>query len=278
MPRLTAILITRDEATHIAEALASVAWADERIVVDSRSTDDTVALARAAGAHVEVREWPGYGPQRNHAASLAAHDWILALDADERVTPELAAEIQALLRDTPSAVAYRIPRVTRYLGRWLRTTDWYPDWQLRLYDRRRAAWNLRPVHESVAADGPVGRLRGEIQHLAYRDLSHHVDTINRYTTLAAARLFDEGRRSGPVRAAAHALLAFLRNYVLRRGALDGAAGFVVSAMNAYYVWLKLVKLWAFQRGEEGPSDPRIASHAASPPSARDDGATPGGRR
>ena len=255
MAGLTATLLTRDEARNIADALASVAWADERIVVDSRSSDETVAVARAAGARVDVRDWPGYGAQRNHAASLAAHDWILALDADERVTPELAAEIRALLQGTPAAAGYRLPRVTYYLGRWMRTTDWYPDWQLRLYDRRRAAWNTRPVHESVEVRGPVARLRGELRHHAYRDLAHHLDTINRYTTLAAGQMAAEGRRTTPAAATVHAAAAFLRNYVLRRGLLDGAPGFVVSGMNAYYVWLKFVKLWALRHEGQLPPGP-----------------------
>lgn len=266
MPGLTAIIITRDEARHIGAALASVAWADERIVVDSQSQDDTVALATAAGARVDVRDWPGYGAQRNHAAGLAAHDWILALDADERVTPELAEEVKALLQGAPAAAGYRIPRVTRYLNRWIRSTDWYPDWQLRLYDRTRAAWNTRPVHESVDCRGPVGRLRGELQHYAYRDIAHHLDTINRYTTLAAGHLAAEGRRSSPARATAHAVAAFLRNYLLRRGVTDGAAGFVVSGMNAYYVWTKLVKLWALRH--EGPMPPGPAPGTTSQPGPR----------
>lgn len=254
MPGLTVIVITRNEARHITAALDSVAWADERIVVDSHSGDDTVALAQAAGARVDVRDWPGYGAQRNHAAALAAHDWILALDADERVTPALAEEIRQLLSGTPAAVGYRIPRVTRYLGRWIRSTDWYPDWQLRLYDRRHARWNDLPVHESVVTEGAVGRVRGEFEHYAYRDLSHHLDTINRYTTLAAARLALQGRRGGPLAAGVHAGFAFLRNYVLRHGFTDGAPGLVVSMMNAYYVWLKLLKAWELQRGGgEGPS-------------------------
>ena len=248
MPGLTVILITKDEERHVAEALASVSWADERIVVDSGSTDRTVELSRAAGARVEVREWPGYGAQRNHAARLAAHDWILALDADERITPALASEIRQVLAQEPVAAGFRVPRVTWYLGRWIRTTDWYPDWKLRLYDRRRARWNDAPVHESVQADGPVLPLRGEIEHRAYRDLAHHVATINRYTTLAAAALAAEGRRAGPLVATGHAVAAFLRNYVLKRGCLDGSAGLVISAMNAYYVWLKHVKLWEITRG------------------------------
>lgn len=257
MPDLSVILITRDEAQHIRAALDSVAWADERIVIDSGSTDGTVALAREAGARVEVREWPGYGAQRNYAAAQARNDWILALDADERVTPALASEIQQLLSSAPETPGFRIPRVTRYLGRWLRTTDWYPDWQLRLYDRRRARWSLDLVHESVRVDGAYGHLRGELEHHAYRDIAHHVATINRYTSLAARRLAAEGRRSSPPGAALHALAAFARNYVMRRGFADGAVGFVVSVANSYYVWLKLVKLWELNRGpgaEGGPGD------------------------
>ena len=131
-------IITRNEAAHVADAIDSVAWADEIVVVDSESTDDTAAIAARHHRRVFVRAWPGYVAQKNYAASIATHDWILSLDADERVTPALAAEIKALLATIPSHAAYRMPRVTWHLGRWIRTTDWYPDYQLRLYDRRPA--------------------------------------------------------------------------------------------------------------------------------------------
>jgi glycosyltransferase involved in cell wall biosynthesis len=245
--KLTVTVITKDEAEHIGEALDSVAWADERLVIDSHSTDDTVAIARARGARVEQRAWPGYSDQKNYAASLATHDWILSLDADERVTPELADEIRALLVEAPSARGYRIPRATRYLGQWIRTTDWYPDYQLRLYDRRAGRWNGRRVHESVALEGSPGRLRHELQHFAYRDISHHLDTINRYTTLAAEQAHQHGLRSGPGRAVIHANAAFLRNYLLRRGILQGSVGLAISVLNSYYVFLKLIKLWEMGR-------------------------------
>lgn len=138
---------------------------------------------------------------------------------------------------------YRIPRVTFHLGRWLRSTDWYPDFQLRLYDRRRARWTGRHVHESVKVDGPVGQLRGEILHYAYRDLSHHLQTMDRYTALAARQMFEDGRRAGWWDLATRPPAAFLRNYVLRGGFRDGVPGLIVSAMNARYVGLKLAKLW-----------------------------------
>jgi glycosyltransferase involved in cell wall biosynthesis len=247
--KLTVTVITHNESAHIGEALDSVAWADERLVIDSHSTDDTVAIARARGARVEVRDWPGYSDQKNHAAGLASHDWILSIDADERVTPELAAEIRALLAQEPAARGYRIPRVTSYLGAWIRTTDWYPDYQLRLYDRRAGRWNGRPVHESVALDGEPGRLTNDLQHYAYRDISHHLATIDRYTTLAARQAFAEGRRAGVWGAVLHAKAAFLRNYLLRRGITQGGVGLVVSILNAYYVFLKFAKLWELGRQE-----------------------------
>src|SRR6202030_4030816 len=146
------------------------------------STDDTVAIARQHTDRVIVREWPGYAAQKNYAASVASHDWILSLDADERVTPELAAEIKSTLAGPPPCRGYRMPRVTSHLGRSIPTTDWYPDDQVRLCDRGAAEWAGRHVHESVSVHGPVGPLRGELQHFAYRDIADHLDTIDRYTT------------------------------------------------------------------------------------------------
>ena len=247
MAPVSVTIITRDEAAHIAAVLRSVSWADEVIVVDSESRDDTVAIARRHATQVVVRPWPGYGAQKNFAAGLASHDWILSIDADERVTPALAENIVRALHSNPTAAAFRIPRVTYHLGRWIRSTDWYPDHQLRLYDRRRARWNTRPVHEALIVDGDVQLLRGELQHLAYRDLSHHLATIDRYTSLAAAVMYEEGRRTRALDLVLHPPLAFFRNYVLRRGFRDGAAGLIVSLLNSYYVMLKFAKLWELQR-------------------------------
>jgi glycosyltransferase involved in cell wall biosynthesis len=240
--RVTATVITFNEAANIEAALASLGFADEIVVVDSESTDDTVAIARRFTDKVFVRPWPGYIAQKNFAAEQASHDWIFSLDADERVSPPLADEIRGLPAEDAVA-GYRIPRVTFHLGRWLRSTDWYPDHQLRLYDRRRGRWAGRHVHESVRADGTVARLSGEILHYAYRDLSHHLQTMDRYTTLAARQLFEDGRRAGWWDLALHPPAAFLRNYLLRGGFRDGVPGLIVSAMNARYVGLKLAKLW-----------------------------------
>ena len=239
---VTATVITFNEAANIRAALESLSWADEIVVVDSQSTDGTPDLARQFTEKVIVRPWPGYSAQKNFAAGEATHDWIFSLDADERVTPDLAGEIAGVL-GAPRAVGYRVPRVTFHLGRWIRSTDWYPDYQLRLYDRRRARWAGTYVHESVQADGAVSDLRGELLHYAYRDLAHHFQTMDRYTTLAARQMFEEGRRAGWVDLAVHPPAAFLRNYVLRGGFRDGVPGLIVSAMNARYVGLKFAKLW-----------------------------------
>ena len=240
---VTATVITFNEAANIQAALESLSWADEIIVVDSESADATVSIARQFTDRVIVRPWPGYIAQKNFAAEQAAHDWIFSLDADERVSPPLASEIAGVITAGPAAAGYRVPRVTFHLGRWIRSTDWYPDYQLRLYDRRRGRWAGKYVHESVQAEGPVIDLRGELLHYAYRDLAHHLQTMDRYTSLAAQQMFEEGRRAGFFDLAVHPPAAFFRNYVLRGGFRDGVPGLIVSAMNARYVGLKFAKLW-----------------------------------
>jgi hypothetical protein len=192
---------------------------------------------------VLVRPFPGYAAQKNFASQQASHDWILSLDADERVSPDLQTEIQRVLAIDPEPAGYRIPRVTFHFGRWIRSTDWYPDHQLRLYDRRRAEFAGRLVHESVRAQGAVGHLRGELQHYAYRDVAHHLQTMDRYSTLAAQQMYEDGRRASWVDILITPRLTFFRNYILRGGFRDGMAGLVISAMNSYYVGLKFAKLW-----------------------------------
>jgi glycosyltransferase involved in cell wall biosynthesis len=247
VPRVTVTIITLNEAAHIADAVDSAAWADEVIVVDSGSVDDTLSIARAKGARTETRGWTGYVDQKNFAAGLASHDWIFSLDADERIPPALASEVRALLSAEPSCGGYRVPRVTYHLGRWIRTTDFYPDYQTRLYDRRQARWHGRHVHESVKVEGQSGQLTTELEHYSYRDLSDHLDRINAYSTLAARQMYESGRRARAFHLLLHPPAAFLRNYILRRGFLDGTAGLTLSIVNAYSVFLKFAKLWELQR-------------------------------
>lgn len=280
VPKVTATVITRNEASNIEAALASVQWADEIVVVDSESSDETVARARRFTGRVETRAWPGYSAQKNYAASIAANDWILSLDADERVSPELAAEIQSLLASEPAHRGYRIPRISHYLGKWIRGTDWYPDYQLRLYDRRAGTWNGRRVHESVTLSGEPGVLRHHLQHFPYRDISDHLSTIDRYTTLAAEQMRAEGQVPSVLSVALHPPFAFLRNYLLRGGFRCGGAGLIVSALNSYYVFLKLAKAREPRTSAPRTSDlaPRAADVAprASAAGPADSGqATPG---
>jgi glycosyltransferase involved in cell wall biosynthesis len=254
VPKLTVTVITRDEAANIDAALASVAWADEILVVDSGSTDDTVAIAKRHTSRVFVRDWPGFVAQKNWATDQASHDWILSLDADERVPAALAAEIQSVLASEPPARGYRVPRVSFYLNRWLRSTDWYPDYQLRLYDRRVARWIGAYIHEGVKVNGTLGRLRQELQHFPCRDISDHLQSIDRYTALAARQMKEAGKQVGVGMLLTRPLAAFLRNYLLRGGWRDGAAGLIVSVMNSYYVFLKFAKLWELCRGgRDAPS-------------------------
>jgi glycosyltransferase involved in cell wall biosynthesis len=269
--KLTVTVITHNEAPHLGEALESVSWADEIIVIDSESTDETVATARRYTPHVEVRPWMGYGTQKNYAHDRASHDWILSIDADERVTPRLADEIRSLLQVGPRAKGYRISRVSHYLGRWIRSTDWYPDYHVRLYDRRAAQWSEHQVHESIDCQGRVETLRGELLHYPYRDISEHLTKIDRYTTLVAEQWAAEGRTTSALAAFIYPRLAFLRNFVLRRGFLDGHTGLLISTLNSYYVFLKYAKL--YEMSQAARTEP-----ASSPPDQSRSGSAPANRR
>jgi len=250
---LSAVLTTHNEEARLPAALESVRFCDEVVVVDDGSTDRTREIAEQAGARVVVNSpWPGFAAQRNRALQEASHDWVLSLDADERVTPALRDEIERLRGDGLRHAGYRIPRVAFYLGRWIRGTDWYPDWQLRLFDRRRGRWKEALVHESARVDGTVGRLRGELEHFPYTDIANHVARIDRYTTLWARGAYEAGRRASVVEMALVPRLAFVRNYLVRGGIRLGWPGYTISRLNAYYTFLKLAKLAELQRTRKAP--------------------------
>ena len=241
---LTVAIITRNAGTQLGPCLASVGFADERLVVDSGSTDDTVAVAKQHGARVETREWLGFGRQKQHAVSLARNDWVLCLDADERVSEALAASI----REAMSAQrhhAYRMPRRNRFLGRWLAHGEGYPDWSLRLFHRAHASWSNDAVHEAVLTTAEVGRLSGDLLHESADDVATYVAKQNRYTTLHAEALYEQGVRAGYWRLLASPLARFFKFYFLRLGLLDGGPGFAhiaIGCNNAFLKYLKLIEL------------------------------------
>jgi len=249
--KITATVITLNEEHNIAAALESLAWADEIVVVDSQSGDRTVEIARTFTDRVYSRPWPGYSAQKNYAAEQATHDWIFSLDADERVSKELAAELQQLKRGgEPEAAGYRMPRLTFYLGRWIRHSGWRPDHKLRLYHRKRARWQGDYVHETLQANGEVRMLNGDILHYTVRDAGEHHLRMNRYTTLAAQQKYSQGKRTTLASLFVSPVAVFLRSYVFKLGFLDGIPGLAIARFAAHYEFLKNLKLWEMWKEAE----------------------------
>ena len=247
------VVITRDAAADIAECLLSAPFCADALVVDSGSGDHTVETARRSGARVVSRAWPGFGPQKQFAVQEARHDWVLCLDADERLSPALRDSICALFaRGEPPHPAYALARRNRFLGRWLAHGEGYPDWTTRLLDRRRERWRDDPVHEHVLANGPIGRLEGDLLHASAESIERYIAKQNRYTTLQADALHASGMRGSGWAMAAAPLARFFRFYVLKLGFLDGAAGFAHIAIGAFASFLKHAKLRALDRAARNP--------------------------
>jgi glycosyltransferase involved in cell wall biosynthesis len=245
---LTLVVITRDAGAQLRDCLASASFAAQMLVVDSGSRDDTVEIARSMGAHVIAHEWLGFGRQKNFAVSQAASDWVLCLDADEAVSPELARSIRdAMAR--PAHAAYMMARRNRFLGRWLAHGEGYPDRSLRLFDRRHARWSDDAVHEHVLADGRVGWLAGDLLHASGESLDAYLAKQNRYTTLQAEAMHARGERFSFVRLMFSPLLRFLRFYLLRAGFLDGTPGLVHIGIGCFNSFCKYAKLRALEHAE-----------------------------
>ena len=243
-PPLSAVIIAKNAARQLPECLESLAFCDEILVVDSGSDDGTVALARARGARVIEAEWRGFGPQKRYAVAQAAHDWVLCVDADERVSPELRSAIERALA-APANAAYRFPRRNRFLGRYLRHGEGYPDWSLRLFDRRRARWSDDAVHEKVLTDAEVGTLTGDLLHDSAETLDAYLAKQNRYTTLAAQQAFDAGRRAHVAQLLLSPLLRFVKFYFFRLGLLDGVPGLIhilIGCGNSFAKYAKMLDL------------------------------------
>ena len=240
---LSVILITKNEAKHIAACLDSVSFADELIVVDSGSTDGTIDIARSKGAKVFVfDDWPGFGPQKNRALDLATQPWVLSIDADERVTPALQNEIIQTIEHA-AFDAYQIARLSEFCGKAIRHSGWWPDHVLRLFKRGAARFTDAAVHERVVSHGPVGTMHHWILHFPYEDMESLIAKVNRYSTDAAVMMAQRGKQSGPFVAFAHAFWTFIRIYLLRRGFLDGRHGFVLAvtaASGSFYRYAKLM--------------------------------------
>jgi len=243
-PGLSACIVARDEADRLPGCLESLRFCDEILVVDSHSRDRTRELAAAAGARVIERDWPGHVAQKEFAVRSAQHDWVLCLDADERVSPALAEEI-VRLRDAgfEGGAGFAFRRLSSYLGRPIRHGTWYPDWKLRLFDRRRGRWGGRDPHDRVELELAPRRLAGELLHDPYRSLAEHLATIDRYTTTMAEQLHADGRRARLADLLLRPPLRFLDFYLWRRGCLDGWRGLVLAILAAHYVRLKWLKLW-----------------------------------
>jgi glycosyltransferase involved in cell wall biosynthesis len=238
---ITATIITHNEEDRIAGAVTSLSCCDEVLVVDSGSTDRTREIAARCGARVLVRDWQGYSNQKNFAASEARHDWILSLDADERVSVELANEITKW-KQTGAGAAGSMPRRAFYFGAWIRRSGWYPDRKIRLYDRRRGHWEGDFVHEALKIDGPVIPFSGDLLHFPYRNWPDHLQRIDRYTRLAADAARAAGKKGNIFRLIFGPPLSFLRTFVMRAGFLDGWRGALIAAAGARYVFKRELRI------------------------------------
>jgi glycosyltransferase involved in cell wall biosynthesis len=241
---LSAVIIARNAASVIEPCLESLAFADEIVVVDSASTDATVEVAQRRGARVVQREWLGYGRQKQFAVEQAKNDWVLCVDADERVSPELAASIKKEL-EAPVSPVYRMARRNRFMGRWLAHGEGYPDWSPRLFNRMNARWSDDLVHEKVLYAVTPGTLRGDLLHDSNDDLATYLDRQNRYTTLAARQALELGRSASLAHLLFSPVVRFFKFYVFRLGFLDGKAGLIhisIGCMNSYLKYAKLIEL------------------------------------
>ena len=251
-PTLSAIVITRNEAHNLHDCLQSMhGLVDEIIVVDSQSSDNTVAIAQQHGAKVsQPADWPGFGPQKNRALDLATCDWVFSIDADERVTPELAAEIKYLLQSGDASVAYKVPRLSSYCGKFIHHAGWQPDYVLRLFKRGTARFSDDLVHERVVTEQPVHALKQHLLHYSYLNFSQVLSKVDAYSTASAKQAYARGKRSSVAGALGHGAWAFFRTYIIRRGFLDGAHGLALSISNAETSYYKYLKLWHMQQAEE----------------------------
>ena len=258
MDKLSVTIITLNEEKRIRDALESVKWADEIIVVDSGSTDKTIDICKEYTNKVFFNPWTGINAQKTFTKNLATGDWLLNIDADERVSAALQAEIQAVLKKT-DCDGYSIPRKVYYLGRWIEHSGWYPDYKLRLFKTKKGAWAGHDPHDDIVVNGKIGYLAGDLYHLTYENIEDHVSTINRFTTVAAREYKKRHKKSGLLNLVVRPALTFFKKYVVKQGFRDGLPGFVIAISSAYYVFLKYAKLWELRhvdRDGDGDTEER----------------------
>ncbi len=251
MPKLSVIIITYNEQDNIESCLRSVQWADEIVVMDSYSQDETMAICRRFTDKCHQAQWLGFGAMKNAALDRATGDWVLSVDADERVSPQLAQEIIEAIKDCGDVVAYRVPRRALFLGRWIRHCGWYPGHVLRLFRRDAGRFQEKKVHEAVQVQGATGLLKNHLWHYTDWNLAHYFRKFDRYTTLAAQDLFEMGRRTRLGDLIFRPPVLFVKMYLLKAGFLDGIPGLILSGLSAAYVFTKYAKLWELAAGLHG---------------------------
>ena len=250
--KISAAIITFDEEKNIADAINSAKWCDEIVVIDSKSTDNTREISKKLGAKVIEQEWLGFGKQKQIAVDSCQNDWILSLDADERVSEELKNEILSLDKKN-LADGYKIPRLTFYMNRPIKHSGWYPDYQLRFFNRNKGSWKDLHVHESfqMIDNSKIGKLNSDIHHYSVENAQHHHKMIGkRYAPLAALQMFESGRRTSLPKIATVGMTTFLQSYILKLGFLDGFPGYCISKFAAHHAFLKHLMLWEKQNTEK----------------------------
>jgi len=252
--RITAVIIVKNEADHIEDCIQSVNWVDEIVVVDTGSTDETIQIAKRFTSNVYEIEFNGYGDAKNYGVSRATSEWILSLDADERISPQLRDEIELVL-ERPDREGYYISRKPFFLGKAIVHGGWYPGYVLRLFKRGRGVFSSHKVHEEVRLSGTASRLRNPILHQTDPSLNHYLAKLNTYTSLAADALFEKGSGFALVRLLCNPPFMFLKMYFFRLGFLDGVHGFLLAVLSAFHVFVKYAKLWERRRCEKDANTP-----------------------
>ena len=251
MTKISATIITYNEEKNIRRCIESLDFVDEIVVVDSLSSDNTCAIAKELGAKVIDQKFLGHIDQKQLAVENATYDWILSLDADEEVSPELKASIVELIKKPLEYDAYEMKRVSFHLGRWIRHGGWYPDKKIRLFNRQKAHWGGYNPHDKVIVNGKVGMLEGDLKHYVFTDLRHNIDTNNSYSSIMAEDLYKKGKKFSYLKLFFKPVGKFLEVYIYKRGFLDGMAGFIIAVGASYSMFLKFAKLWELERVKKG---------------------------